>query len=75
VTLMWEARAAAGRVDELVAYVSAQADPAAQVFRSDGAEPRVVVIDPTERGLPDVPADLVARPPHEWRFEAVVRDN
>jgi hypothetical protein len=72
---MWEARAADGRLDELVAYVSAHADPAAEIFRSDVAEPRVVVIDPTERGLSDVPAELVARPPHEWRFDAVVRDN
>ena len=56
-----------------MAYVSAHADPAAQVFRSDGTDPRVVVIDPTGRGLPDVPADLIARPPHEWHFEPVTR--
>jgi hypothetical protein len=74
VTLMWEVRAADGRLAELVAYVSAHADPGAQVFRSDGAEPRVVVIDPTGRGLPDVPADLIARPAHEWHFEPVTRD-
>ena len=73
-TLMWEVRAADGRLDDLVAYVSAHADPSAQVLRSDGADLRVVVIDPTERGLPDVPAELVARPPHEWRFEPVSRD-
>ena len=72
-TLMWEVRAADGRLAELVAYVSAHADPAAQVFRSDGTDPRVVVIDPTGRGLPDVPADLIARPPHEWHFEPVTR--
>jgi hypothetical protein len=74
VTVMWEVRAADGRLAELVAYVNAQADPAAQVFRSEGADPRVVVIDPTDRGLPDVPAELIARPPHQWRFEAVTRD-
>ncbi len=73
-TLMWEARAADGRLDDLIAYVSAHADPSAQIFRSDGDEPRVVVIDPTQQGLPDVPADLVARPPHAWTFHAVVRD-
>jgi hypothetical protein len=73
VTLMWEVRAADGRLAELVAYVSAHADPAAQLFRSDGTDPRVVVIDPTGRGLPDVPADLIARPPHEWHFEPVTR--
>jgi len=70
---MWEVRAADGRLDDLVAYVSAHADPSAQVFRSDGDDPRVVVIDPTGRGVPDVPAELVARPPHEWRFEPVAR--
>jgi hypothetical protein len=73
-TLMWEVRAADGRLDDLVAYASAQADPSAQIYRSDGDGPRVVVIDPTERGLPDVPAELIARPPHAWTFQAVVRD-
>ncbi len=72
---MWEARAADGRLVELVAYVSAHADPAAQVFRSDGTDPRVVVIDPTGRGLPDLPADLITRPPHLWHFEPVTRDS
>jgi len=73
-TLMWEVQAAGGRLEELVAYVRAHADPAAQVFRSDAAGPRVVVIDPTGRGLPDVPAELVARAPHEWHFEPVPRE-
>ena len=72
-TLMWEVRAPDGRLDDLVAYVSAHADPSAQVFRSVGDDPRVVVIDPTGRGVPEVPAELVARPPHEWRFEPVAR--
>lgn len=71
---MWEARAATGRLDELVAYVLSHADPAAQVYRSSGAEPRVVVIDPTGRGLADVPADLLARPAHSWKFEPLPRD-
>jgi hypothetical protein len=73
VTLMWEVRVADGRVDDLIAYVSAHADPSAQIFRSRGADPRVVVIDPTDRGLPDVPSDLLARAPHEWRFDEVLR--
>lgn len=72
-TLMWEVRAADGRLDDLVAYVDAHADPAAQLLRSGGAEPRVVLIDPTGRGVPDVPSELVARPPHEWAFEPVTR--
>jgi hypothetical protein len=71
--VMWEVRAAEGRLTELVAYVDAHADPAAQVYRSDGPEPRVVVIDPTDRGIVDVPAELVARPPHAWQFAAVPR--
>lgn len=70
---MWEVRAAPGRLDELVAYVNLHADPAAQLFRSDG-DSRVVVIDPSGRGLPEVPVELTARPPHEWHFEPVPRD-
>ena len=71
--LMWEVRAAPGRLADLVAYVDAHADASAQVFRADEPEPRVVVIDPSDRGVPDVPEDLVARRPHAWHFEAVVR--
>jgi hypothetical protein len=71
---MWEVRAVAGRVEQLLAFVLAHADPEAQVYRSAGPEPRVVVIDPTGRGVPDVPTELVARPPHSWPFEAVARD-
>jgi len=73
VTLMWEVRAAEGRLGELMAYIAAHAPPAAQIFRSDGPDSRVVVIDPSGRGLPDIPGDLIAREPHEWRFEAVQR--
>jgi hypothetical protein len=71
---MWAVRAAAGRLDELVALVNASADPSARIFSSAGADARVVVIDPSERGVPDVPAELVARPPHEWSFDEVIRD-
>jgi hypothetical protein len=72
-TLMWEVQAAAGRLDELVSYVDAHADPAATIFRSAEPDPRVVLIDPTGRGLADVPAELIARPPHSWPFESVER--
>lgn len=72
-TLMWEVRAVPGRLDDLVAWVSAHADPSAQVYRADDGDPRVVVIDPSERGMPDAPTDLVARPPHEWHFDPVTR--
>ncbi len=70
---MWEVRAVPGRLDDLVAYVCEHADPSAQVYRADDEDPRVVLVDPSERGLPDVPAELVARPPHEWRFDLVSR--
>ncbi|MEO6885374.1 MAG: hypothetical protein ABI232_03690 [Jatrophihabitantaceae bacterium] len=71
--LMWEARAADGRLDDLVNYARTHADPAAQVFRSNGPEPRLVVIDPAGQGLPDVDSALLARPAHSWRFEPVER--
>jgi len=69
---MWEVRAADGRCDELVAYVRAHAGPGVQVYRSAEGEPRVVVIDPTGSGVPDVPGELIARPAHEWRFDPVL---
>jgi hypothetical protein len=70
-TLMWEAKAADARADTLVDWARAHAPAPADVYRSrDG---RVVVIDPTGQGLPEPPADLVARPPHQWPFEAVPR--
>jgi hypothetical protein len=74
---MWEARAAPGRLDDLVAFAQQHADPSAQLFRADAgpADPdaRLVVIDPSGRGLPDVPAELIARPPHTWPFTPVAR--
>ncbi len=72
-TLMWEVRAAAGRLDDLVAYADAHADPSALVFRSDDGEPRLVIIDPSGRGLDTVPDELIARAPHAWPFERVAR--
>lgn len=72
-TLMWEVRAAPGRLAELVAYVDAHADPSAALYVADDTDPRVVLIDPSERGIADVPAELVARPAHTWVFEPVTR--
>lgn len=71
--LMWEARAAEGRLDDLVAYADEHAHPSALIFRSGEPDPRVVVVDPSGGGLGDVPDELVARPPHEWPFQAVRR--
>ncbi|MGH8860446.1 MAG: hypothetical protein ACRDVG_04290 [Jatrophihabitantaceae bacterium] len=69
-TLMWEVRAADGQADELVARVESAADPSALVYRSSD---RVVVIDPTGRGVHGIPDELLARPPHVWTFEPVPR--
>jgi hypothetical protein len=72
-TVMWEVRAAAGRLDDLVAYADQHADPTALIFRSAEPDPRLVVIDPSGRGLADVPEEFLARPPHAWPFDAVQR--
>jgi len=70
---MWEVRAAPGRLAELVEAVRQAADPSAQLYSSADPDERVVVIDPTLTGVTDIPADLIARPPHEWIFEVVDR--
>ncbi len=72
-TVMWEARAAEGRLHELIEHVRANSDPTASIYRTAEPDARVVVIDPTGRGVLDVPAALVARTPHAWAFEAVER--
>ncbi len=69
--LMWEVRAADGRLEELIAFVLAAVDSGAQVYRSADPEPRVVVLDPSGRGVDDVPPELIARAPHAWPFERV----
>ncbi|MCW2539582.1 MAG: hypothetical protein JWN95_1307 [Frankiales bacterium] len=74
---MWEARAADGRLPELLEWVRPRVSDAAQLYRSPGADPRLVVIDPTATAgqrLAGVPAELVARPPHSWDFEPVRND-
>ncbi len=71
--VMWEVRAAEGRLEDLLAFVDQHADPLAQVYRGEDPEVRVVVIDPTDRGIVDVPAELVARDPHVWHFAPVSR--
>ncbi len=71
--LMWEVRTAGDRLDELVAHLDAHADPSAQIYLSQGEEPRVVVIDPSGHGIAQVPTHLMVRPPHTWEFQAVTR--
>jgi hypothetical protein len=68
---MWEAKAVPGREDDLLAFALRHAVSSADVYRS--ADTRVVVIDRTGAGLPDAPADLLARPVHVWTFEPVDR--
>lgn len=70
-TVMWEAKAEPGQEEALLAFVLAEAPPSADVYRS--RDQRVVVIDPTGRGLPEPPAGLLARPAHVWRFDPVPR--
>jgi hypothetical protein len=60
---MWEVRAAEGRRDELVAYLTAWATGDTQLYAS---QDRVVVIG---TAVPEPPAELMARAPHSWDFE------
>jgi hypothetical protein len=87
--VMWEARAAAGRGAELLAWARRWTWPAAgrpgadpvrrETFTAPGD--RVLVITwwpvPYDTGvpeLPDPPGELLARPVHRWRFESVALD-
>ncbi|KAB8167234.1 hypothetical protein FH609_012695 [Streptomyces sp. 3MP-14] len=77
--LMWEAKAAPGRGDDLLAWARARRlDPAPERRETFVApQDRVLVITwwpdavdvPPE--LPDPPGELLARPPHRWRFTPV----
>jgi quinol monooxygenase YgiN len=83
---MWEARAADGRLDDLVnAVVAYRAGLARRagyaggdIYRADAPDPRVVLITRwTDQAAldeaPGPPADeaLHARPPHAWDFVPV----
>ena len=72
-TLMWEVRAAPGRLGDLLAWVQRLPAPpggGADVYTA--SDDRVVVIlhTPGHRPtpLPEPPADLLSRPPHQWPF-------
>lgn len=80
VASMWEARAAQGRGDDLLAWARAQCLAGAPLRRETFRAPqdRVLVItwwegeyDADLPELPDPPGDLVTRPVHRWRFESV----
>ncbi|EGG46562.1 MULTISPECIES: hypothetical protein [Streptomyces] len=81
VALMWEARAVAGRGEELLAWAGAHELTPAPLRRETFRAPqdRVLVITwwdapYDEPGLPELPEPgegLVTRPVHRWRFEQV----
>jgi hypothetical protein len=77
---MWEARAAAGRGEDLLAWARARVLPSPplrrETFRAPGD--RVLVItwwdaayDAELPELPEPEGELVTRPVHRWRFESV----
>ncbi|MEU1042700.1 hypothetical protein ACFYP4_23935 [Streptomyces sp. NPDC005551] len=80
VALMWEARAVAGRGDDLLAWVRAQ-EPAGRPLRREilrAPQDRVLVItwwdaayDAELPELPEPDEALVTRAVHRWRFESV----
>jgi hypothetical protein len=73
-TVMWEIRAAEGRLDELLDWALGRIDPSARVYRSNVGEARLVVIDATGQvagQLADPPVELIARPGHSWEFSPV----
>ncbi|MFI2616261.1 hypothetical protein [Streptomyces sp. NPDC018584] len=80
VALMWEARAADGRGEELLAWAREQRFDAAPLRREYFRAPqdRVLVItwwdaayDADLPELPDPAPELVTRAVHRWRFESV----
>lgn len=73
-TVMWEIRAAEGRLDELLDWALGRLDPTARVYRSNGGEARMVVIDGTGQAagqLADPPAELIVRAGQSWEFSPV----
>ncbi|MGV9939817.1 hypothetical protein [Streptomyces sp. NPDC003401] len=83
VALMWEARAAAGRGAELLAWAREQRLPRPPARRETFRAPqdRVLVItwwdaefDADLPELPDPEGGLVTRAVHRWRFEALDPD-
>ncbi|UUU31464.1 hypothetical protein JIX56_17005 [Streptomyces sp. CA-210063] len=83
VALMWEARAVAGRGEELLAWARAQELPVRPLRRETFRAPqdRVLVItwwdaeyDAELPELPEPTGELVSRAVHRWRFESVGAD-
>ncbi|MFF7732620.1 MULTISPECIES: hypothetical protein [unclassified Streptomyces] len=83
VALMWEARAADGRGEDLLAWARARELAPEPLRRETFRAPRdrVLVITwwdaPYDAELPELPepdGDLVTRAVHRWRFESVSGD-
>ncbi|MEV5989465.1 hypothetical protein AB0L85_31715 [Streptomyces sp. NPDC052051] len=83
VALMWEARAVAGRGEELLAWARAQELPSPPLRRETFRAPqdRVLVITWWDADLtadlpelPDPAEESVTRAVHRWRFESVSED-
>ena len=83
VALMWEARAAAGRGEELLAWARARELTPSPLRRETFRAPqdRVLVITwwdaARDADLPELPepdGKLITRPVHRWRFESVAAD-
>jgi hypothetical protein len=83
VALMWEARAASGRGEELLAWAREQRLPAEPLRREFLRAPqdRVLVItwwdaayDAELPELAEPDGELVMRAVHRWRFESVAAD-
>ncbi|MEU0422678.1 hypothetical protein ABZ235_03535 [Streptomyces canus] len=80
VTLMWEARAAEGRGEELLAWARRQELPLRPLRRETFRAPqdRVLVVtwwdaahDAQLPELPEPDGGLAARSVHRWRFESL----
>lgn len=80
VALMWEARAAEGRGEELLTWARQQAFPVRPLRRETFRAPqdRVLVVtwwdaayDAELPELPEPDGELIARAVHRWRFESV----
>jgi hypothetical protein len=83
IALMWEARAPEGRGEELLAWARRQRTSRVPLRRETfrGPQDRVLVItwwdadlDAELPELPEPDGELVTRPVHRWRFEAVDPD-
>jgi hypothetical protein len=80
---MWEVRALGSGFDELLVWVCDEALPRLEVLPQhvssevySSADHRIVVISRwrnTPAAMPEPPARLVARAPHEWDFTPVDR--